>query len=260
MKDLLLALDIGNTTIEFGVFRKDALLGSWRLSSTVSRTPDESWLAVAGLLRDANLDPKQLAALALASVVPEHTGSLTAMAQARFDTNPLVISTETCPFIEVRYHDPRQVGADRLCNAYAGAHYYGAPVVVVDFGTAITLDVVDQNGAYLGGVIAPGPGTSAAQLHRRTAQLPKVTLDFPDRIIGDSTEHAIRAGITWGIVDMVDGLIDRICAELGSNPKVVATGGWSPAYSQRSRRFTEHDPNLTLQGVRLLHERVRGAA
>ena len=256
MSDLLLAVDIGNTTIECGLFDGAKLAADWRLSSTVSRTPDECWLATSFFLQSGGLEAGRLRALAVASVVPEHTANFTAMAR-RFDSDPLVISVETCPFLAVRYQDPRQVGADRLCNAYGGFHLFGGPLIVVDFGTATTLDVIDGEGVYLGGVILPGPLSAAAVLHRRTAQLPQVALAFPDRIIGDSTEHAIRAGLTWGIVDMVDGLIDRVVLELGAKPRVVATGGLAEPYAQRSRNFSSLHPHLVLEGIRLINERVR---
>lgn len=256
MKDLLLAIDIGNTTIECGLFVGAKLVADWRLASAVPRTPDECWLATSFFLRDARVEADNLRAVAVASVVPEHTGSFTEMAR-RFDPDPLVISIETCPFLKVHYQDPRQVGADRLCNAFGGFRLFGGPLIVVDFGTATTLDVVDAEGAYLGGVILPGPLSAASLLHRRTAQLPEVALAFPDRVIGDATEHAIRAGLTWGIVDMVDGLIDRIAGELGAKPKVVATGGLAEPYAQRSRNFTSLHPHLVLEGIRLINERAR---
>ncbi len=196
--------------------------------------------------------------MALASVVPDQTRSFLNMAKARFDPEPLVISVDTCPFIEVRYSDPPQVGADRLCNAYAGYHYYGGPLIVVDFGTAVTLDVIDTEGAYLGGVILPGPRAVAQVLHSRTAQLPQVSLKFPDKLVGTSTDHAIRSGLTWGIVDMVDGLIDRIAEELDSKPKVIATGGLVEPFASRSRNFQRTHLDLVLEGIRLIYIRSLG--
>ncbi len=252
-----MAVNIGNTTIECGVFEGGTVEVTWQLSSEVRRMPDECWQSTTFFCRDAGLEPRRLTELAVASVVPDHTYSFVRMAKARFDPHPLVISVESCPFLKVRYDDPRQVGADRLCNGYAGYHYFGGPLVVVDFGTAVTLDVVDADGAYMGGVILPGPQSAAQTLHRRTAQLPRVSLKFPDQVIGRSTDLSIQAGLTWGTVDMVDGLIDRIAAELGVMPKVVATGGYAPPFAERSRNFNEVRPDLVLEGVRLIHERAR---
>ncbi len=189
MKKLLLAVDVGNTTLEIGIFDDTKLLTSWRLSSLVSRTPDECWQSIVFFASEAKVNPGKLGSMAIASVVPDHTRSFLNMSKERFDTKPLIISVESCPFLDVHYNDPRQVGADRLCNAYAGYHYYGGPLVVVDFGTAVTLDIVAGDGAYLGGIILPGPLAAAKSLHQRTAQLPIVSLKFPDKIIGDRTRN-----------------------------------------------------------------------
>ena len=168
---------------------------------------------------------------------------------------PLRISTDTCPFLNVKYDNPRQVGADRLCNFYAGFYFYGGPLIVIDFGTAITFDVISKDGAYLGGVIMPGPRTIASSLHKRTAQLPQVQLEFPDSVIGKTTDHAIRSGLTWGIIDMVDGMIERIREELGRESKVVATGGFADHFAPASKYFSEVHPDLVLEGIRLIHAR-----
>jgi len=257
VKGLLLAVDVGNTTLEIGIYNKDRLLTSWRLSSLVTRTADECWQSIVFFAGEAKINPKDINAMALASVVPDHTASYLNMAKARFDPDPLIISVESCSFIEVNYDDPRQVGADRLCNAYAGYHYYGGPLIVVDFGTAVTLDVITDDGAYQGGVILPGPLGAARSLHRKTAQLPMVSLKFPDKMIGLTTDNSIRTGVTWGIVDMVDSLIERISTELGVQPKVVSTGGLAEPFAVRSRHFREYRSDLTLEGVRLLYLKAR---
>jgi len=254
---ILLAVDIGNTTLECGLFDDDKLLTTWRLSSTVDRTPDECWQSTVFFCHEAGIDPAGLIAMAIASVVPQQTRSFYSMAKKRFDPAPLVISIETCPFIEVRYTIPKQIGADRLCNAYAGFHYYGGPLIIVDFGTAVTLDVVDDQGAYMGGIILPGPRAAAGILHRRTAQLPQVSLRFTETVIGVNTDHAIRSGITWGIIDMVDGLVDRIREELGADAGVIATGGLVKPFAERSRNFSKVHPDLVLEGVRLIYTEVQ---
>lgn len=258
MNRFLLAVNIGNTTIECGVFDRAKLKTSWQLSSEVKRMPDECWQSTTFFCQEAGFNPADLAALAVGSVVPDHTYSFVRMAKARFDPDPLVISVDTCPFLNVKYNDPRQVGADRLCNGYAGYRYYGGPLIVVDFGTAITLDVVDHDGGYLGGVILAGPMTTAQALHRRTAQLPRVSHKFPDQVIGRSTDLSIQAGLTWGVIDMVDGLIERIGEELLTKPKVIATGGYASPYAKRSRYFNELRLDLVLDGIRLIHKRAKG--
>ena len=259
MSGILLAVDIGNTTLECGLYDRDKLLTTWRLSSTVDRTPDECWQSTVFFCHEAGVDPKNLSAMALASVVPQQTRSFLNMAKMRFDPDPFLISIETCSFINVNYTTPAQIGADRLCNAYAGYNHYGGPLVIVDFGTAVTLDVVDAAGVYLGGIIVPGPRAAASILHRRTAQLPQVSLKFPDSLIGIDTDHAIRSGLTWGTVDMVDGLIERIRLELGVEAGVVATGGLVEPFASRSRHFQRVHPDLVLEGVRLLYQKARGS-
>lgn len=254
----LLAVDIGNTTIVCGVFCGERMQTSWQLSSETSRTPDECWQSTTFFCREAGIDSSNLDALAISSVVPSHTRSFSEMAVNRFDENPLLISAESCPFLEVQYLDKQQVGADRLCNSFAGHHFYGGPLIVVDFGTAITFDVVSEKGAYVGGIIIPGPVTAAKALHQRTAQLPQASLNFPTRIIGTSTNHAIQSGLTWGLVDMIDSLIDRIVKEMKPDCSVIATGGYADAYAERSRNFTKVHHNLVLEGVRLIHQRARG--
>ena len=257
LSNLLLAIDIGNTTLECGVYDGEQLITTWRLSSTLDRTPDECWQSIVFFCREAGIDPGTLGALALASVVPEQTRSFFSMARSRFDSNPLVISIKSCPFLNVKYSTPGQVGADRLCNAYAGFNHHGGPLIVVDFGTAVTLDVVDSDGAYLGGIILPGPRTVSRVLHSRTAQLPQVSLKFPRNVIGKTTDHSIRSGLTWGTIDMVDGLIDRISKELTSKPKVIATGGLVKPFAERSRNFRKIHNDLVLEGIRLIYERVK---
>ncbi|MBT3233456.1 MAG: type III pantothenate kinase [Calditrichaeota bacterium] len=255
----LLAIDIGNTTIECGVFEEESLQTSWRLSSEINRTPDECWHTTAFFCREAGIPTDSLSELALSSVVPHHAHNFCRMAKDHFDENPLVISVDTCPFLDIKYSNPRQVGADRLCNAYAGFHFYGGPLIVVDFGTAITLDVISKTGSYLGGTIIPGPMTAAKTLHKRTAQLPQVSLVFPDSVIGQSTDHAIAAGLTWGVTDMIDGMIERINDEVKQTHTVVATGGFAEVYSPRSRNFSKVHDDLVLDGVRLIRKQSRGS-
>lgn len=257
MNDLLLAMDIGNTTIECGIFKGDRLTATWHLSSEVERTADELRILLAGLLREAGFEPPQIEEAAISSVVPDKLRIAVETLQGWYGRRPLVVSIDSCPFLDVRCDDPRQVGADRICNGYAGFHLYGGPLVAVDFGTATTLDVVAADGGYLGGIILAGPITAARALHRRTAQLPLSALNFPEDIIGRNTDHAIQSGLTWGMVDMIDGLLKRIADRLGRDPVVVATGGLAAPFAERSLRFTHIHPHLVLEGIRLIHKRWR---
>lgn len=254
MSGLLLAVDIGNTNIECGLFKQDKKLSSWRLSSDLPRTSDEVWQAVTFFCGEANIKSSSIDTVAIASVVPDHTRTFVQMSGKFLKIEPLIISVDSCPFIKTEYSDPYQIGADRLCNAVGGFHYYGGPLVVVDFGTAITLDVISKDGAYMGGVILPGPQAAAASLHRRTSQLPQVSLEFPDSVIGKTTDHGIRTGITWGVVDMIEGLLVRISKQLDAKPTVVTTGGYAGRYSANSSKFSKLHQDLVLDGIRIIFE------
>lgn len=255
--DIFLAIDIGNTTIQCGIYDDDKLLTSWRLSSEVARTPDECWLLTEFFCDKAGLGSRRPKAVAVSSVVPNHTRSFTHMTRDHYSPDPLVISVDSCPFLDVRYSNPRQVGADRLCNAFAGYYHFGGPLIVLDFGTAITFDTIDANGSYLGGVIFPGPKTAARSLHSSTARLPQVSLVFPKVLIAQSTDAAIQAGLTWGTVDMIDGMVERISRELNAKPKVIATGGYAEPYVNRSKTVSTVYDNLVLEGVRLIFNKAR---
>lgn len=257
MNDRIMAVDIGNTNIECGLFDGERLVASWRLSSTMPFTGDECWQSTLFFCREAEINPHKLDAVVIASVVPSHTRSFVMMTEKWLHIKPLIISVDACPFIQILYDNPEQVGADRLCNVAAGFHHYGGPLIVVDFGTAVTFDVISTEGAYLGGIIIPGPQTMATGLHSRTSQLPKVSLKFPSDIIGVTTEHGIRSGITWGIVDMIDGLIERINDQLGEATQVVATGGYAQTYASHSHHFTKVHPDLVLEGIRIIYERIK---
>ena len=256
MAKTLLAIDVGNTSIECGVFKGDNLLTNWILNSEVNRSSDECWQTVSFFCQQAGISTKDIDAMALSSVVPAHSYSFLGMAVARIKENPLDISARSCPFIKVKYKNPDQVGADRLCNAYAGYHKYKGSLIIVDFGTAITFDIVDADGAYLGGVIAPGPVTSARSLNQKTSRLPLVSLKFPSTIIGKTTIHSIQSGVTWGIVDLVDGLVDRISSEFDVQPKVISTGGYANVYATQSKTFQQIEENLVLNGIRLIYEKA----
>ncbi|MBM3327041.1 MAG: type III pantothenate kinase [Calditrichaeota bacterium] len=251
--DILLAIDAGNTTIECGLFSGEESVADWHLASSTPRLSDEYWQNVVFFTREAGIEPKWIKALALASVVPEHTWALTLMANRYFGIEPFVVTSEAYPY-PVRLIDPHSVGADRLCSAAAGYKRTGGPLIVVDFGTAITLDVVAVDGSYLGGAILPGPAMAAHSLHRRTAQLPDIVPQFSSPVIGMNTEQALQSGVTWGIVDMVDGLIQRISRELALEPNVLCTGGYGAMYAKQSRKFKDFSPRLVLEGVRLLYQ------
>ncbi|HEY6952115.1 MAG TPA: type III pantothenate kinase [Bacteroidota bacterium] len=258
---MVLAIDIGNTHTVLGVFEREKLLFDWRISSSLQHTEDEVGTSVRLFLTDAGIDPKRIDGIGISSVVPDLTDIYAAMTRKYFQTDPLIVSSEVRLGISIHYDDPKAVGADRLCNAIAAFAKHGGPLIIIDFGTATTYDVVAKNGDYLGGVIAPGIETSAADLHRRAAKLPKVELRFPSSLIGTDTTSSMQAGILYGAVDAMEGMIGRLQRELkkreATEGKLIATGGFSKFICDYSKLPLHWEPSLVLEGVRLVYERVR---
>lgn len=254
---MLLAIDIGNTHTVVGVFDGTSLLADWRLASSVHRTADESWLTTKSFCTEAGIPPSKITGVGISSVVPNVTDIFEAMARKYLHVEPVTVSAALNLGITVYYKDPTAVGADRLCNAIAGFAKYGGPLIIIDFGTATTYDVISKTGDYLGGVIALGLETSAEELHRRAAKLPKIELHFPTGIIGQDTVASMQAGIMFGAVDAIEGIVRRIREELGTNARVIATGGLAPTIIQYTRVIEECEPSLVLEGIRLIYARVR---
>lgn len=259
---MILVIDIGNTHTVLGVFDGTKLLFDWRISSSLQHTEDEVGSSVRLFLTDAGIDPKLIKGIGISSVVPDLTDVFATMTRKYFRTNPVIVSSDTKLGIKIHYDDPKAVGADRLCNAIAGFAKYGGPLIVIDFGTATTYDVIAKNGDYLGGVIAPGIETSAVDLHRRAAKLPKVELHFPADLIATDTTSSMQAGILYGAVDAMEGMIRRLQGELMKQEKteaqLIATGGFSKFICDYSKLPLRWEPSLVLEGVRLVYERVKG--
>ncbi len=254
---MLLAIDIGNTHTVIGVFEGKRLVRDWRLVSANHRTVDESWLTIRSFCSDAGIDPAAITAVGIASVVSDLTGIFESLARKYFHCDPVTVNASLDLGFRVLYKDPMTVGADRLCNAVAGYARYGGPLVIIDFGTATTYDVVAANGDYLGGVIALGLESTAAELHRRTAKLPKIELRFPPGIIGTETVSSMQAGVMFGTVDAVEGIIARIRKELGTPARVIATGGLASLIAGRIAVIEAVEPFLVLDGIRMIVDRSR---
>lgn len=252
---MLITLDIGNTHLVLGLYRARALKAHYRLA-TRAMTADEAGLLMAQIA--AAERAKRFAGMAICSVVPALTGPFAQMAQEKLHLDPLVVDGETPTGIVMRYENPRQVGADRIVNAVAAHARFGGAVIVVDAGTATTVDVVTGKGEYLGGAIAPGIETGAEELFRRAARLHRVDLTKPREAIGRNTAESIRSGIYYGAVGGIDEIVTRILKELGKPAKVIATGGLCEFIAQDSRTITHCDPYLILEGLRLIYERNRG--
>lgn len=253
---MLLAIDVGNTHTVVGVFDGERLVADWRMTSSTHRTADESWLTIRNFCAEGGIAPGRLTGVGISSVVPDLTDIFELMAQKYLKCQPVTVSAALDLGIGIRYADPTAVGADRLCNAVAGHRKYGGPLIVIDFGTATTYDVIAENGDYLGGVIALGLESSAMELHRRTAKLPRIELHMPPSVIGRETVSSMQAGVMFGGVDAVEGIVRRIRKELGKEARVIATGGLAPLIAQQTTVIEALEPALVLEGIRLIHERV----
>jgi len=273
---VLLAIDIGNTEVTLGLFTGRKLVRSFRVSSETRRTADETGLLLRHVFPELEKGPaprkapapgKAAAAGAaapgearavLASVVPPQTPIYIEAVKRLLGRAPLEVTADTDSGLTIEYRDPRAVGADRIANAVAAIEKYGAPVIVVDFGTATTFDVILKGGRYRGGVIAPGILTGAEQLVRRAARLGAFELKTPKRVVGQSTEESLQSGVLYGAAGQVDAIVKRIRAEEKIRPRVIATGGLAKAIAPHAKSIERADPDLTLHGLLRIFERVRG--
>ncbi|MBU4193437.1 MAG: type III pantothenate kinase [Actinobacteria bacterium] len=253
---MLLGIDVGNTQTVIGVY-SEKLENHWRISTKRERTADEFALTLSGFLAFKGHSLDQLDGVVISSVVPEMTSALVHMARDIMSLDPLVIDSDTDTGIPILYDDPRQVGADRLVNAVAAIDRYGSPAVVVDFGTATTLDAITRSGEYLGGTITPGLEISADALFRHAARLSRVELDAPEHAIGRNTVESIQCGLIFGTAGQVDRLVELFKRELGEDAAVVATGGLAEVVVARCRTIEVTDPLLTLNGLKIVYDRNR---
>ncbi len=244
---MFLALDLGNTHLKLGLFRGAALVRAWRLSSDPRRTADELALALGGLL---GRSARSVTGCAVASVVPALDPALREACVRLFRRAPVVVDHRSRLGFTVGYQPPSDVGADRLADAAAALRLVGAPVIVADFGTALTINVVDRRRVYLGGAIAPGPALALESLFRRAARLPQVAAEAPRAAVGRSSGESLRSGAVFGAAALVDGLLERVFRELGERPPVIATGGAAPLVVPHARLLKRIEPDLTLHGIR----------
>ena len=252
---MILAVDVGNTQTVVGLFEDELLVSHWRIASDASATPDELMIKVDALLGVPGHAWSIVDRVVIASVVPKLTDAWTDAALKATGREPMIIGPGLKTGLPIRSDNPHEVGADRIVNGVAAIAAYGAPVLVVDFGTATTIDVIDSTGSYLGGVIAPGVETSAEALFAKAARLSKVDLIDPGVVIGRNTRQSVQAGLLIGGAVMVDGLVRRIWAELGHETPVVATGGLATRMSAICETLTAVDPDLTLKGLMMVYAR-----
>jgi type III pantothenate kinase len=252
---VLFVVDVGNTHTVLGLYEGADLRHHWRLRTDAERTTDEWGLSLHTLFHLVGLDLATVEAVAVSSVVPPAVHGIRRASQRYFGVEPLVVGPGVKTGLAIRYDNPREVGADRIVNAVAAFSAVQGPCIVVDFGTATTFDCISGSGEYLGGAIVPGIGIALDALVTRAAKLPRVEIARPRNVIGRNTEESMQSGILYGYVSLVDGLVDRLTAQMGGKAKVIATGGLAGAIASESRTIESVDPNLTLDGLRLIHER-----
>jgi type III pantothenate kinase len=251
---MLLTIDVGNTNLTLGLYEGDQLVRHWRLATDHSRMPDEYGLQMLGLLENAGRSRQDVSGVCLASVVPPLTMRVVQACREYLQQEPLIVDTGVRTGIKIRYEDPRAVGADRVCDAVAVMHLYGGPACIIDFGTATTFNALTKDGEYLGGAITAGINLAAEALSTHAAKLPNIDLQRPPSVIGRNTVHAMQSGLLFGYVSMVEGMVERFRAELGSDMKVIATGGLVEAVGRETSVIQHVAPWLTLDGLRIIWE------
>ena len=255
---MLLAIDVGNTNIVFGVFDGAKLIHSWRLLTLRERTADETGLLVTGLFAHAKMPLNKITAVVMGSVVPVLTPIMRSMSQRYFDRDPLIVKPASNAGMPILYKNPEEVGADRIANSIAAYETYGTqklPLIIADLGTATTFDAVSAKGEYLGGVICPGPQIAAEALFQRAARLPRVDVRKPASVIGQTTIGAIESGLFYGYLGMVEAIVRRMTDALGGKATSIATGGLAPLIVPETELFAASDPDITLHGLRIVWER-----
>lgn len=256
---LLLAIDIGNTSIAIGLYDQDDLAATFRIATDQENLSDEYAMLVLSLLRTRDIDPARIDAAIISSTVPPLLNTFSEVCRNYFNVKPLIVGTGVRTGVRVRYDNPREVGADRILHAVAALAKYQPPLIIVDLGTAMVFDAVSREGDYLGGAIAPGIGIASQALFTRTAMLRRVSIERPatDSVIGKNTVHAIQSGMFYGYADMIMGMVRRFKAEVGEDATVIATGGYASIVVDEVDCIDAVEPDLNLEGLRRVYEANR---
>ncbi len=255
MVKVIFVLDVGNTNTVLGVYEGDTLNHHWRIETNRNKTEDEYGMMIKSLFQHDGLQFEQIEGVIISSVVPPIMAALERMCEKYFHVKPLVVGPGVKTGLNIKYENPREVGADRIVNAVAGIHEYGTPLIIVDFGTATTYCYIDESSHYMGGLIAPGIGISTEALYTRASKLPRIEITRPEAVVGKNTVSAMQAGILYGYVGQVEGIVSRIKKENNTNPTVIATGGLAGLIAKECSMIDIVDSDLTLKGLLLIYKR-----
>lgn len=255
---MILVVDVGNSNIVLGIYKHRELLHHFRISTSRQSTVDEYGILTHNFFQMSGISTSDIEGVIISSVVPPLVNVLEEMCIKYVGKKPLIVGPGIKTGLNLRYENPREVGADRIVNAVAAIDQFNCPLVVVDFGTATTFDCIDGEGNYLGGAIVPGIGISTEALYQRASKLPRIELEKPKKVIGRNTIHAMQAGIIFGYAGQVDGIVERIKEEMQATPKVIATGGLAELIASETKTIEVVSPMLTLEGLRIIYERNKG--
>ena len=257
MKTMIFVLDVGNTNTVLGVYDEEVLKYHWRIETSRNKTEDEYGMVIKSLLQHEGLTFDQFDGIIISSVVPPIMFALERMCKKYFGIKPLIVGPGIKTGLNIKYENPREVGADRIVNAVAGIQEYGSPLIIVDFGTATTYCYINEEKQYMGGAIAPGIGISTEALYSKASKLPRIEISRPDGIIGKNTVSAMQSGILYGYVGQVEGIVNRMKAQSNLEPTVIATGGLATLIANESTVIDVVEPFLTLKGLQLIYKRNR---